>query len=90
MDLWHDLGVEDVDDESCYEHEIVVTPFDAATGDGLDMKAQMVVEVVSDLGRKNLNHLMVCCCSQRLASEVLEPSSAFDSLCFDQPRNRIE
>lgn len=38
MDLWHDLRIADVDDESCYEHETVVGTFDAATGDGLDME----------------------------------------------------
>lgn len=62
MDLWDDLGIEDVDDEGCYEHGTAVGPFDAATGDGLNMEEQMVVW--SDLERQNLSHLMVCCCSQ--------------------------
>lgn len=59
VDLYYDLGIADVDDEGCYEHETVVGTFDAATGDGQDTEEQKVV--LSDLERQNLNHLMVCC-----------------------------
>ena len=38
MDQRPDLGMEDVDDEGCYEHATVVGTFDAATGDDRDME----------------------------------------------------